>query len=219
VIIFDDDIFVLNMLSDFFLIRGYEVLSSPDPAALCPLAGKESAICMKFYPCADVLITDCNMSGVNGIELLERQTVKNCKIECRNKAVISGFMDLAERKRIKSLGCTFFQKPFPLSPLTEWLIECEQRMDLLRPLASRRREVRRASGQAVTYRISHHGELRTGVALNVSNSGLCLRVVNPLKPDDWVRIYTDLGDRFHAAAVRWVKKADGGGYLAGLRYC
>src|SRR5512137_1894701 len=138
-IIFDDEIFVLNMLRDFFQMRGYEVLSFSDPTAICPLYGDGGDSCRNERPCSDVMITDFAMPGVNGVELLEFQARKGCKLDIRNKSVISGYIDDRNRQRVHDLGCNFLQKPFTLYALTEWLGACEKRIDLSVPLSTRRK--------------------------------------------------------------------------------
>jgi len=46
-IIFDDDIFILILLKDFFLMRGYEVLHLSGPTIVCPLYGDEGEEAVK----------------------------------------------------------------------------------------------------------------------------------------------------------------------------
>jgi hypothetical protein len=71
---------------------------------------------------------------MNGIEFLNAQTQRGCKLDNRNKAIISGQMDNEQKKIVDRLGCKFFQKPFKLSDLSDWLDECEKRMDLSEPV-------------------------------------------------------------------------------------
>jgi hypothetical protein len=74
------------------------------------------------------------MPRMNGIEFLQAQTQKGCMLDNRNKAIISGQMYNEQKKMVDRLGCKFFQKPFKLSELSEWLDDCEKRMDLSEPL-------------------------------------------------------------------------------------
>jgi len=133
VIILDDEPLVLDMLGRFFTHKGYEIFSSAEPI-ICPLYERCAESCEKMVPCADVVITDLKMPKMTGIELLERQTQRGCKLDIRNKAVISAHFDDDSIKRINELRCAHFEKPFRLSVLSEWLHKCEQRTDFSKPL-------------------------------------------------------------------------------------
>ena len=133
VIILDDEPLVLEMLGGFFTQKGYEIFSLIEPV-ICPLYERSAASCDKVVPCADVVITDLKMPKMSGIELLERQTRRGCKLDIKNKAVISAHLDEDSMRRISELGCVYFEKPFRLSALSGWLHECENRVDLLKPL-------------------------------------------------------------------------------------
>lgn len=216
VVIFDDEVFILNMLNDFFRMRGYEVLSYSDPASLCPLLGAEGDTCTYDRPCSDVLITDFSMPGMNGVELIEHQKRKGCSMDIRNKAVISGYIDERSRRQVQDLGCMFFQKPFTLFALSEWLDSCEQRADLGGPLASRRKEERFEISREITFRMPRDGEVMTGVAVNVSPSGLCLNTAAPLRKDETISIHSGHFESCREASVRWVRQVDPSSCLAGL---
>ena len=133
VIILDDEPLILDMMGRFLAQRGYEVVSLTEPV-ICPLYEKGADGCEQAVACADVVITDLKMPKMSGIELLERQTQRGCKLDIRNKAVMSAHFDEDSMKRIRNLGCAYFEKPFRLSGLSGWLHECEQRIDLSQPL-------------------------------------------------------------------------------------
>jgi DNA-binding response OmpR family regulator len=215
-IIFDDEICILNLLKDFFLMRGYEVLSFSDPATVCPLYGDEGDICRNDHPCCDIMVTDFAMPGVNGVELLEFQARKGCKLDTRNKSVISGYMDDRNRQRVSELGCNFFQKPFTLYALSEWLSACENRIDLGSPLATRRKEERFESHREVTFRVTSTDQICTGIAINMSPSGLCLKIPTPLRREDTISLHAGHFHSCQQASVRWVKQIDSNSYIAGL---
>ncbi len=217
VVIFDDEVFILNMLNDFFRMRGYEVLSYADPSVLCPLLGAEGDSCGYGRPCADVLITDFSMPGLNGVELIAHQLRKGCSMDNRNKAVISGYIDEQSRRQVQELGCAFFQKPFTLFSLSEWIDACEKRVDLRRPLASRRQEERFESFREVTFRMPREAKMMTGIAVNISPSGFCLRLGSPLRKEETINIHSGHFDSCREASVRWVRQVDRSSYLAGLR--
>jgi CheY-like chemotaxis protein len=216
VIICDDEIFILGMLRDFFLMRGYEVLSYHNPASVCPLYGDERDGCTNEHPCSDIMITDFNMPGVNGVELLEFQARKGCKLDSRNKSVISGYIDDGNLRRVHQLGCSFLRKPFTLDALAEWLSACEKRLSLESPLATRRREERFESQREVSFRISSADRLYTGIAVNMSPSGLCLRVPAPLRREDTISLQAGNFHPCQRASVQWVRQIGAGEYMAGL---
>ena len=218
VLVVDDESLVLNMLGDFLKMRGYEVLSKADPPAACCLQGR-SGPCTYFDPCADVILTDFKMPGLNGVELLERQRRKGCPIDSRNKAVISAYIDEINRKKLQELRCFLLKKPFALSSLSDWLMSCEERMDLLRPLATRRREERFGSFREIIFRLADRDEPVTGIALNISRSGFCLRAPFQLQREDSVQVDAGHFSTCTRASVRWVKPESDGTFLAGLLCC
>lgn len=218
-VIFDDEVLILGMLKDFFQMRGYEVLSYTDPTTMCPLLGDEGDACSYAHPCADVMITDFSMPGVNGVELLEHQIRKGCQLDRQNKAVISGYIDDRSRSKAREMKCMFFQKPFTLLALSEWLAACEGRMDLSRPLASRRREERFDSFREITFQVRSTDEALTGIAVNISPSGLCLKAPTPLRTDETILIVDGHFPTCQSASVRWVRKIDYASFIAGLSCC
>lgn len=133
VMIFDDEENFLNNLKRWFSHKDYEVFTFNNPI-VCSIYEERIDQCIKENPCADIIITDLNMPEMNGIELLQYQSRRGCKIEIRNKAIISGYIDDENRKAIENLGCSFFLKPLELSLISDWLNTCEKRIDLSLPL-------------------------------------------------------------------------------------
>jgi CheY-like chemotaxis protein len=132
--IYDDDQIVLDMLKLFFTGRGYEVLDYIEPV-VCPLNKKPAESCDNFYPCADVIISDYQMPKMTGIELLQNQSKKGCKVDIKMKAIMSGCADDKIISQCSSLGYSFFHKPFTFSKLSIWLSELEKLFDLSQQLA------------------------------------------------------------------------------------
>lgn len=73
------------------------------------------------------MITDIDMPNVSGLDFIDGQVRKGCKIQ--NIAIMSGAWSKLKVERAKDLGCEVFKKPFTLSALTEWLDKCEEQMD------------------------------------------------------------------------------------------
>jgi DNA-binding response OmpR family regulator len=131
--IFDDDVYHLKMLKLFMSQRDYEILTFDRPV-VCPISGTRSDKCDTLKPCADIIITDYQMSEMTGLEMLLHQAQNGCKVDIRNKIVMSADLDNKGQKMLQGLGCTFFRKPFKLEELSACLDDCEKRVDLSKPL-------------------------------------------------------------------------------------
>jgi CheY-like chemotaxis protein len=123
----------LNMLKDFLTRRGYEVLAFNEPCT-CPIYEKLAPSCEYVNPCSDITITDFNMPRMNGVELLKKQSQRDCKIDIRNKVIISANIGDENLKVIEKMGCSFMHKPFNLAEFSDWLDECSNRIDLSQPV-------------------------------------------------------------------------------------
>lgn len=134
VMIYDDDQVVLDTLKLFFTRRGYEVFDYVEPV-VCPLNKQPAENCNNFHPCADVIISDYQMPKMTGIELLQNQSKKGCKVDSKMKAIMSGYSDEKIKLQCNDLGYCFFQKPFTFSKLSTWLSEQEKCFDLSQQLA------------------------------------------------------------------------------------
>ncbi len=134
-IIYDDEIILLDLFKKWMMQRGYEVLTYNEPE-VCPLYGKLSEKCTQDHKCADVVITDFKMPKMTGLELLQSQHKRGCKLDVKHKAVISGDIESENKKLIRDMGVSYFQKPLIIPEFSEWLNECEERMDLSAPLGN-----------------------------------------------------------------------------------
>ncbi len=129
IIIVDDHITTLKMMEKWLSMQRYEVIPFNKPI-LCPYNETITDQCMKEENCADIFLTDFEMPETNGLELLEKQFQIGCKLDKKNKAVISGAVDEEMISQITKLGYKFFSKPIELSELSDWLKECEKRIDI-----------------------------------------------------------------------------------------
>jgi len=132
ILLFDDDNMLLEVLHYYFSARNFEVQSFSEPV-LCPLA-QNSSFCLN--PCADIIITDFQMPGMNGVELLHYHTQRRCPINVKNKAIMSGAFPDDCLDKMKGLADTFFQKPIHMQELDDWTKKCISRNDLSLPLGS-----------------------------------------------------------------------------------
>ncbi len=203
-------------MKDYFTFRGSEVLTYQEPV-VCPV-DNDAPDCTQFNPCADIILTDFIMPKMNGIELLMAQSGRNCKLSPKNKALISGYIDDKRLDKVHELGCAYFIKPFNLDEVAAWLDERERQMDLSQPLGSSRKEQRYENNNEVTFIMPPHVENLRGVAVNMSHSGLCLKINTPLRQEQSVTVYPGSLNPARAALVRWVKEIGSGLYMAGLQF-
>lgn len=215
-IIFDDDRIILKLLNDFLSYKGYEVICFAKPV-VCPVYLHDGDRCPNT-PCADIMLTDFKMPGMTGIELLKQQKEKGCRLDMRNKAIMSGFMNGAET-HIPELGCAYFKKPFLLSELDAWIRECEERMPLSVPVGAQRKERREPVHIPVACFLPLRSEQFSGVVTNVSSSGFCLTTDQALSENDFLTLNADLPVSCCQAAVRWIRQLDNMSYMAGCFCC
>jgi CheY-like chemotaxis protein len=214
-VIYDDDKIILDVLKQYLSLRGYEVITFGEPV-VCPI-NEDSALCTSLNACADIMITDLMMPTMNGIELLKAQIKRGCKLTMKNKALMSGYdTDNFASKEIHEMGCAFFRKPFDFGEVDEWLSVRELQMDLLQPLSIRRKEMRHSSDAEVTFAVSPDEENLKGTALNMSASGLCIKTNAHLRQGQSLTVNFGHGEPIRSALVLWLRRLEGGFYLAGL---
>lgn len=212
VILFDDNPHVLDALTLLFEGEGYDVIARREPTP-CPVI-EDSSRCDGKQPCADIVTTDLDMPGMNGIELLATQARRGCPIPSMNKAVLSGNLDAAAMQAIRLLGCAWFRKPTRLAPIMEWIRECEFRMDLSQPLQQPRKERRAACFPASVVAIGPRGDV--AAIVNTSSSGMCLRIGWQPTVAQVLDVRTQGATPPEPFAVRWTKPEISGAFLAGL---
>lgn len=193
----------------------YEVMTFLEPV-ICPIYDDPVVSCISPFPCADIMIIDFKMPRMNGLELIRQQFQRGCKLNIRNKAVMSGYLDDEIQMKISLMGCTIFNKPFSLSELSPWLNECENRINTSEPLAIKRKESRHTAGISISYITDSANNVSDGVVTNISESGLCMKIHAPLEKEQVIRINTELPNSCQMAAVKWVQEIGNGLYMAGL---
>jgi len=218
VIIYDDDVNVLNLLKDFFSNRGYEVLAF-DSLAVCTIYGKNLDSCANSKPCADIIITDYQMPKMTGLELLHKQAQRECKVDIRNKALMSGNLDEENQKKVKGLGHAFFSKPFKFPEFTAWVEDCETRIDLSKQIGIVRKEERHPVNIDIVYSYDASEKIYKSTIVNFSSSGLCLKMHTPPSEGQAIVFKTELPNNCMNASVRWVKQMENNLYLSGLSCC
>jgi len=132
-ILFDDEPDLRRLLELLLQREGYDVFAYPDPS-LCPLQHSHDCQCGEGQLCADLVITDIDMPSVSGLDFIESQARKGCKIP--DIAVMSGGWSESRAERARKLGCAVFEKPAALSALAEWIQTCKGRTDRSKRLAN-----------------------------------------------------------------------------------
>ncbi len=215
-IVFDDDIVVTGLLKKFLTLRDYDVLTFLEPR-ICPIY-EDSTECGTNHACADIMIVDFSMPGMNGVEMLKAQSARKCKLSPRNKALMTGYSDAFDRGAIEALGCAFFEKPLDFNKLAAWFDECELRTDLSQPLGFIRGEKRQADNKEIAFQALPSADIQKGIAVNRSPSGLCLKITDPLWPDQTVTIQAEGSRSSRSASVRWIREMGDDLYLVGLQF-
>jgi CheY-like chemotaxis protein len=101
-IVFDDEPVVLLVPKDFLETRGYEVLAFSEPV-ICPVYG-DTAGCTNKAPCGDIILADYGMPTMTGVELFQAYARNGCKLTLKNKALLTGYMDVRKMQDIRELG-------------------------------------------------------------------------------------------------------------------
>jgi DNA-binding response OmpR family regulator len=118
VLVLDDDDLIRSTLFYFLQQEGYHVEAYAQPDH-CPIYLSNQCICQVNEPCADIIITDINMPGTGGIEFIQSQLRKGCKVT--HIAVMSGDWESGQMKIARDLGCKTFLKPFSILAMKKWL--------------------------------------------------------------------------------------------------
>ena len=126
VFVFEDDEVIRSILWDLLDSRGYEVFTFPNPG-LCPLHRSTGCRCPAREACGDIIISDLRMPNITGLEFVEKQMMKGCKVQ--NIALMSGAWSESDLENARRLGCQLFQKPFKLDEINKWLDGCEKNIN------------------------------------------------------------------------------------------
>jgi CheY-like chemotaxis protein len=133
VLLLEDNVSILKLLTELLEDRGYEVLGFSNPA-ICPLQMIPECRCGENQRCTDIIISDLQMPAITGLTFIENQRKKSCK--CKHVALISAYWTDEDLAKAQSLNCKTFTKPFFFQKLDEWLDEVEATIDPGRELCN-----------------------------------------------------------------------------------
>lgn len=123
-IIIDDELMIRDLLGDIFNSMGYETLLYSNPIDIpCNRCSNPNNCILGNTP-PELLITDIEMPGMNGVEFIAKLKQKGCKV--KNKAIMSGSWNDDYIANAKKLDCKLINKPFSISKITRWVNSLDQ---------------------------------------------------------------------------------------------
>lgn len=124
-VIYEDEPLVRATLTLLLERRGYQVLAFESPAS-CLTPGLKECRHPPGSWCADVVLSDVNMPGGNGLDYVVGLRARGCR--CPHIALMSATWLPADEERARQLGCRVFRKPVPAGQLDAWLTEAERQL-------------------------------------------------------------------------------------------
>jgi len=120
-LLFKDNDFYREVLTEVLHEKNFQVMAYADPTAF--LSIKADCCTADNRPCADVMITDNQMPGMTGLELMAHVRARGCKLPNGSTAIISGNWSQQDHAQALKLGCKIFHKPTSLNVILDWLDE------------------------------------------------------------------------------------------------
>jgi DNA-binding response OmpR family regulator len=135
IIVLDMDEGMRDLVTTIAQNKGHEVLALPEPIN-CPLYSDLDCCCSQNLACGDLMIISNRTAKMSGLKLIKKQLEGGCKGATQNKLVLStSVRENREFSFAKELGCKVIMKPFKISEISEWIDECEKKIDPNRKLA------------------------------------------------------------------------------------
>ena len=199
-VIFDDDPVIRSLLTGVLSSVGYKVTSYSNPVK-CPLYSDPCCPCSLDGACPDLIISDYDMPGVNGLEFIENIRNKNCR--CMNIAVMSGSWVEDDLRQILPTGVSVLSKPFTLNRFGSWLNEVRAKSGGMPGAANRRTSTRYPCDFPVELYFNSPGllELVSAVARNISTGGMLIESSKILEPMMSFQVAFTLQDWMSAKGV------------------
>jgi len=124
IFVIDDEESIRDTFRWYLQDLGHEVFTFAAPVE-CDV--QAYCLCQQASPCADVILIDFNMPGMNGLDFIENQMKHGCKADCQNILLMSGDTTGIDMKKVFELGCRLEQKPVSLEAIEGWLGEIQTR--------------------------------------------------------------------------------------------
>lgn len=132
-LVFEDNDQIRNIVIEFLERNGFEVYSFSE-AGSCPLFLEKKCPCPSKHACVDVILADINMPGITGLEFIDNQVKKGCKV--KNIGVMSGAWNNNQIEQANKLKVHIIHKPFKMKDFVSWLEDCKSKIDPERVLSN-----------------------------------------------------------------------------------
>jgi CheY-like chemotaxis protein len=103
VLVVDDDLPILTLVSSMLRRRGHQVVTADSPEAALRLLDEKGA--------PDILVSDVAMPGMSGLEMVERIRARE-GLEHLPVVFLSARVEAADIAAGRALGATYLTKPF-----------------------------------------------------------------------------------------------------------
>jgi hypothetical protein len=133
-----------------------------------------------------------------------------------NKALITAHLSEREQAALQKLGSFYLAKPFRIADLSQWLDECEKRLDIQTPIGIRRKEKRIPVHLDVSYCVGSCDRIMTGTITDLSPSGFCLQANHDFEKAQVVNVVSVLPHTCSTATARWSKTTEDGNVVTGF---
>jgi DNA-binding NtrC family response regulator len=107
VLVVDDEEEVVEILAEFLMEEGFEVVGS---------RSAEEALAIFRKDDVDLVVTDVRMPGIDGVEMAKEMRERKPDIPI---IFVSAYVDFSELKGMIEGSFSFFHKPFDLSDILE----------------------------------------------------------------------------------------------------
>ena len=116
-LIVEDDDNYRELLTEFLSDYDFTVSAFSSPLDCI----KDNCQCPKGQPCYDIIITDNQMPGMDGIEFLDLLYHGSCDIPHKHTVLLSGYLTADIAARAKQLGSVSFSKQNAVHDLTQFI--------------------------------------------------------------------------------------------------
>jgi CheY-like chemotaxis protein len=123
-LIMENEDSVRDTLGSYSEQLDYKPILLSDPSVCKALQPGEQQ-CPTQKSCADALLIDRDLPAIDGLNLIERQIEKGCKVAARRKALMVSMITEPDLEKARNLGCHVLQKPVTSESLESWLVGLE----------------------------------------------------------------------------------------------